>query len=172
MEVEAQTVQSTKEKEEDGKDGPYLLYHTNTWEREQEMSTFYTEMYFSSISRIETIKVEEIEGEECESTCLLTNTSIAEESGMAMKGEFVVPVLMKEDVVYNNTIAGESGIDGEHCSTNHFSCDPDEGKFTQGGGLNERKSSHGRKKPFVCDQCERRFTQKGNLNQHKLSHEG
>ena len=86
----------------------YLLAHKNTWQLEQQMPTHSTEAYLSSISHLETIKLENIEDEEGESACPLVNPNDYCYSGILMIEKVDVPVIKKEKVICNNRFTVKS----------------------------------------------------------------
>ena len=115
MEVERQIVQAIRR---NAKDAPYLLQHSNTWEAEEDISTYHTGIYFSEISHNSIIKVEEIEGEMCDDTTWLTGSNIPDERRIC-----VSPVTKKEDVVHKKKITEEGSTKKKfNLIVKRFSC--------------------------------------------------
>ena len=186
--MELETDKLTTDIKPTGNDYFYLLSHTTTRHHEQDMSNVFTNKYLSTIPpQVETIKIEEIEGENKEDENTHTSVNI-------MNIEVVVPLIKNENLTTNDTLESNSEFDRELCKNKKVSNDQYEGhlnqhgltqevvkplvcnicdkRFTRSFDLKRHKLTHEGIKPFECDQCEKGFTQTTLLKTHKLSHEG
>ena len=116
MDVKVPTVQNIINSNNNGIEAEYLLSHTKTWQQEEEMSSSFTGHYMSSVSYVETIK---IEGEENENL----QYSVCGESEMITGGKVHLSINKKEDATNDNVHAGESGYEVEHSRKKSFVCD-------------------------------------------------
>ena len=167
MEVKVPTNNSINSTNYDGNEAEYLLCNTTSWQREEEMASSFTKQYLSSVSFVETIK---IEGEEIENFHTLVKMGICDE--IIITPNEKVTNVKKEDVIHGNLHIDETVFEVEHIKKKHFPCDQCEKIFTRKSCLKRHMLIHKCIKGFACDQCEKGFTQKHHLIQHKLIHEG
>ena len=133
----------------------YLLYHSNAWVPERELSISYlpvVERYLVSNLQVEVIKLEQMAA--IENTDILTTVDIVNDRRISSS-----PILKQNDYYGKSELTIDCKQEELANSLENYS-GSDKGAQLSG------------EKPYTCDTFEKTFKRRGNLNRHKLIHSG